>query len=284
MAPGKSISLFDGTTFGWQGQGGYDGGPIYVDAPLRVAGNLTLTGWTVHGANYYLNNDLLNTNAATITVNAGIGMHFSKATNAYTGNWIMAAGAGPISAEANGALGTGLVDLPATNSVLSISGGLTLNNTFTGNGKFSAVTLQPTYRNSTLADAGVAPGTNATFVIGSLTNTGNLVFTNLPNYSGGNTAYCKVKIALAKNPTNGLGQASQLNVGGNLTGLANADLVVNAGPKLPVGTYTIITAANNLSIQQFHSVSFSGAFGRVAYNNGNVQVQILSAGTAVLFR
>lgn len=280
---GKTISLLNGSDFGWGWGLSYDGGS-FLDGAIQVSGNVSLSGSSVHGANLYLTGDILNSGAATINVVATIGPHLQRANNAYTGNWIMAAGAS-LQAEASGAMGTGTVDLPATNSTLNISGGLTLNNMFTGNGAFGGVTLQPTYRNATLADAGVSPGTNATFVIGVLTNSGNLAFTNLPNYDGnGNTAYCKVKIAMVRNPFTDLGQASQLNVGGNLTGLANADLLVNAGPRMPVGTYTIITAANNLSSLQFHSVSFSGTAGRVLYNNGSVQVQIIPSGTVLILQ
>lgn len=285
-AAGRRLRLLAGSEFGWGWAGGYDGS-AYWQAPLQVAGNVTLSGGSVHGGSVYFDGDFLNDGPATITVTIGsgdAGAYLRKADNAYAGDWVIRPGAN-IRADAGGATGTGRIDLPATNSVLSVTGNPVLNNVISGNGRFGTLRLQPAFRGGVLTDAGVSPGTNATPAVGTLTCNGNLGFLSLTNYDGqGATACCKVGIALAKDPLTGLGQASRLAVTGNLTGLGNADLLVNAGYATPPGLYTVVTAANDLSGETFRRVSISGAAGKVIHEGNSVLVQIVPGGTAIFVR
>ena len=282
-APGKTITLKDGGKIGTL-QG--DWLQMSIDAPLHVSGNVT---FEYTNARKWLTfaGDMINDGLATITWNGKAGTDagytaIAKADNAYTGNWILTT-INPVtylSVQNDGALGTGSVELRSGSPVLDISQSLKLYNLIYGVGTLGTagrtLTLQPRYRNSTLTDAGVAPGTNAAAVVGTLTNAGNLAFASLTNYNGsGSNAYCKVQIAMATNAS-GAVQASQVQVLGNLTGLSNADLVVTAPYFLPTSTNTILMAANDLSAQSFHSISFNIATQsfRVFYVGTNVQVVV----------
>jgi hypothetical protein len=284
-AAGRRLRLLDGSEFGWGWAGGYDGS-AYWKAPLHVAGEVTLSGGSVHGGSVFFDGDFTNAGPATIAVTIGgdAGAYLRKTDNAYAGDWAINGGAN-IRVDADGAAGTGRVNLPATNSVLAANGNPVLNNVIAGNGRFGTLRLRPACRDGVLTAAGVAPGTSAAPAAGTLTCSGNLGFLSLTNYNGqGATARCRVEIAMAKDPLSGLGQASRLAVVGNLTGLDNADLLIKAGHATPPGLYTVVTAANDLSGEAFRSATFVGGAGKVLYDVGSVQVQIVPAGTAIFVR
>lgn len=288
-APGKTITLKDGSKIAtiWG-----DWLQMSIDAPLYVSGNVTMNydnqrKWLTFAG------DMINAGPATITWNGAHGTDagytaITKADNAYTGNWILTTlyPTTYLSVQADGALGTGAVELRSGPPVLDIGKSLKLYNMIYGAGTNGTagrtLTLQPRYRNATLTDAGVAPGTNWASAVGTLTVPGNLTFTNLVNYDGlGHDAYSKANILLTTD-TLGAGTNSMVQVAGNLNGLANADLTVTVASKVPLGTYTILTATNDLSAQRFHSVTFSGGAGRVIYNSNSVQVMTIPGGTVLL--
>ena len=290
-APGKTITLKDGSKIGtiWG-----DWLQISINAPLHVSGNVTFEyssqrKWLTFAG------DMINDGPSTITWNGKAGTDagytaIAKADNAYTGNWILTT-VNPVtylSVQNDGALGTGSVELRSGPPVLNISQSLKLYNVIYGAGTLGTasrtLTLSPRYRNATLTDAGVAPGTNWATAAGTLAVPGNLTLTNLVNYDGlGHDAYSKVNILLTT-AAPGAGTNSMVQVAGNLNGLANADLNVTVTPKVPLATYTILTAANDLSAQRFHSVAFSGGAGRVIYNTNSVQVMTIAGGTVLFVR
>ena len=288
-APGKTITLKDGSKIGtiWG-----DWLQLSINSPLHVSGNVTFE-YSAQRKWLTFAGDMINDGPCTITWNGAAGTDaghtaIKKVDNAYTGNWFLTTvnPATYLSVQNDGALGTGSVELRSGPPVLDISQNLKLYNLIYGAGTLGTanrtLTLSPRYRNSTLTDAGVAPGTNWAAAVGTLAVPGNLTFTNLVNYDGnGHDAYGKVNILLTTG-TPGAGTNSLVQVAGNLNGLANADLNVTVTPKVPIGTYTILTATNDISAQRFHGVTFSGGAGRVIYNTNSVQVMTIAGGT-VLF-
>jgi hypothetical protein len=286
-APGKTITIQDGGRIDTMANDWQD---FYVDAPLAISGSVT---FSVDNRRQSLTftNDIVNVGPTTITRggyfnNEDHGFSVGKKNNAYTGDWLVV---GPtLTALNDDALGTGSVDLrPGT--VLSLGKDLTLCNMILGGGTAGSggrtLTLQPCYRNAILTDAGVAPGTNVLSLAGTLAVAGNLTFTNLPDYDSlglGHDACCKVKFVMQVDPSTGVSTDSVLQVSGSLNRLANADLVVTTQPGFPVGTYTVITAANDLSAQTFHSVTFNGQSAGVQYLYGAVELVYTASAPLVI--
>jgi hypothetical protein len=273
VAPGRAIAVNNGGAIGASGASYHP--TAYLYAPVYVSGNVTATS----GFSMNFMSDFSNSGPATVTL-GGYWVYLAKASNAYTGNWIVPAGINAIYVTADGGMGTGAVDI---RSALTVSANQTLYNQLDGNGAIAnsghTLTLKPWYTNATLYTAGVAPGTNFGAAIGTLAVAGNLSFTNLPNYDGvGHNADCRMTIKFGgtqASPSNDL-----LTATGNILGLSNVDLTVSAANTMAIGTYPILLATNNFSGQTFHSVTFSGgATGRVLYNNYNVQVQFQPSGT-----
>jgi hypothetical protein len=287
LGAGKTVTIQNG---GHLGTPFNDYQTMYVDAPLTVSGNVSI-GIDNRRQTMYVTGDIVNSGPATIAINGNFSdggtetIYIGAKNSSYAGNWIVSYST--VCAMNDGGLGTGLVDVwPGT--ILSTSTSRTLYNILSGGGTAgtagTTLTLQPRYRNATLTYAGVAPGTNFGSVIGTLAVTGNLSFTNLPNYDGaGHNADCKLTIKFGgtkASPSNDL-----LTATGNILGLSNVDLTVTAAGTVAPGTYPILVATNNFSGQAFHSVAFSGgATGRVFYNNYNVQVQFQPSGTTVIIR
>jgi hypothetical protein len=288
LGAGKTVTIQNG---GHLGTPFNDYQNMWVDVPLAVSGNVSI-GIDNRRQTMYVTNDIVNSGPATIAINGNFSdgssintIYIGAKNSSYAGNWIVSYST--VCAINDGGLGTGLVDVwPGT--FLSTSTSRTLYNLLSGGGTAgtagTTLTLQPRYRNATLTYAGVAPGTNFGSVIGTLAVTGNLSFTNLPNYDGaGHNANCKLTIKFGgtkASPSNDL-----LTATGNILGLSNVDLTVTAAGTVTPGTYPILVATNNFSGQAFHSTTFSGgATGRVLYNNYNVQVQFNPAGMTVFFR
>jgi hypothetical protein len=291
--PGKAIVLRDGATFGtwWLEDWHYN---MRLEAPLHVTGDITLRRGSRRTA-LYLDGDIINDGPAVIDVRdyseGDEHTYISRENSSYAGDWIVSDAKAILQVAANGALGTGRVELRAGTS-LPVTRDLELRNMIGGEGTLGSagrtVTLRPCRRDGVSTPAGIAPGAGWGAAVGTLSVAGDLAFASLED--GGDVVRCKLLIDVAgpaEAVTNDL-----LAVAGDLAGLEAVDLHVTlsgvAAAALGGRPLVFLRAANAQDPAAFHSVvpppGASVAVTAEGLPAGSLGLLIRSAGTLMLLR